>query len=175
MGYIETQSGLVYLVHIPPHFLSPGIIPVDIELYTHLQVREDAHILYGFEKKHTYTLFLDLISISGVGPKVGFTISSLLPYEEIMNAVQSNDVDTLTRVPGLGKKTAMKIILEMSQKVQKDVDLSAMNISEEDQTIVDTLVALGFENQKVRKIIRNLTPDTSMEEKIKEGIRLLSK
>jgi Holliday junction resolvasome RuvABC DNA-binding subunit len=69
----------------------------------------------------------------------------------------------------------MKIILEMSQKVQKDVDLSAMNISEEDQTIVDTLVALGFENQKVRKIIRNLTPDTSMEEKIKEGIRLLSK
>lgn len=174
-GYIEIQSGLSYLVHIPPRLLASRILPHPVELYTHLQVREDAFVLYGFETKQTYSIFGDLISISGVGPKAAYAIISFLSYEEIVQALEANDVETLTKVPGLGKKTAMKIILELSQKMKRDVDLSAMNISEEEQTICDALVALGFEKQKIHKILRKLPSDLSLEEKIKQGIRLLSK
>lgn len=174
-GYIETASGLTYLVHIPPRFISHTNTSEQITLYTHLHVREDALVLYGFEQHKIYTLFLDLISISGVGPKAGFTISSYLSYEEISQAILTNDVDTLTRVPGLGKKTAMKIILELSQKMKRNIDISDISVSDDDQTIIDTLLALGFESQKVRTVTRKLPDDISLEEKIKEAIRLLSK
>jgi Holliday junction DNA helicase RuvA len=174
-GYIETNGGVYYLVFLPPNLISISDLPKEINIYTYLHVREDALILFGFEARKIYDLFIQLISISGVGPKMAFTIISFLQYEDLVMAIQNSDVDALTKVPGLGKKTAMKIIIEISQKLKKEIDLSSFNITEEEQTIIDTLHTLGFEQEKIKKIIKQLPQDIPLEEQIKEAIRLLSK
>lgn len=173
VGYVELPSGLSYLVYIPPSLLSASL-PREIELYTYLHVREDALILFGFETKKEHDLFCDLLSISGVGPKLAYTIICTAKEDELIRAIQRQDIEYLTAIPGLGKKTAMKIILDLAQKLKQDVDLKAMNISEEEQTILDALVSLGFETSKARGVLRKISPDLALEEKIKEAIRLLS-
>lgn len=171
IGLVETSSGVFYQVFLPNSLVTPKFLGVSVEIYTYLQVRDDALVLFGFETKQQKDFFLLLLTVSGVGPKTAFTIISTLKNEEIVQAVTSNAVDSLTKVPGLGRKTAMKIILELSSKFKTDFDMKNMVLSEDDQTVVSALVSLGYKSHDSKRIISKLPKNLTVEEKIKEALK----
>ncbi len=173
-GLIETTGGVFYKVFLPTSLLMVPT-PHAVELYTYLQVREDALVLYGFNYKKDHDLFIMLLSVSGVGPKTAYTVSSYVRPEELVVAVRQNNIDYFTKIPGLGKKTAMKILLELSQKMKEDFQIEKMNISEEDNTVIEALVSLGFKTQDARNILTKIPKELSLEDKIKEGIKIATK
>jgi len=167
VGLVETTSGLSYEVFLPPAlYAHPLNTPVEIE--THLQVRDDAHILFGFKDKKDKELFKLLLSVSGVGPKTSFQVTSYTGSDELIAAVQINDVTYFQKIPGLGKKTAMKIILELSQKLKSEFDMQKMNLSDEDKTVVDALIALGYKSQEAKQALSKIPKGGTIEEKIKK-------
>ncbi|MCR4277280.1 MAG: Holliday junction branch migration protein RuvA [Candidatus Roizmanbacteria bacterium] len=172
-GLIETSGGVFYQVFLPPSLLPSSIInhPSSIEIYTYLQVRDDALVLFGFGTKQQHDFFLLLLTVSGVGPKTAFTVISALKTEEIIQAVTSNEVDVLTKVPGLGRKTAMKIILELSTKFKSGFDMKNMVLSDDDQTVISALVSLGYKSYDAKKIVSKLPKNLTVEEKIKEALK----
>lgn len=171
LGLIETSCGVGYQVYLTSNLLAT-FIPSPIEIYTYLQVRDDALVLFGFKTKDEYKIFQLLLSVSGVGPKTAFGIVSVLKIEDLLSSIKSNDVDGLTKVPGLGRKTAMKIILELSQKLKQEFSMEKMIISEDDKTVIEALMALGYKNADAKQILKKIPPDLSVEEKIKEGLRI---
>ena len=175
VGLIETQGGVFYQAYITPSLISKIPLGSPIELYTYLQVRDDALVLFGFETKRQHNFFQLLLTVSGVGPKTAFTVISSLKTEEIVSAVTSNEVETLTKVPGLGRKTAMKIILELSSKFKSDFDMKNMVLSDDDQTVIGALISLGYKSYEAKKIFSKLPKNLSVEEKIKEALKKNSK
>jgi len=173
-GLIETTNGVFYEVFLTPKLLATSLPGSEIELYTHLQVREDAHILFGFSNKNEKKLFELLVAISGVGPKTAYGVISFSSDEELFAAVRSNDVDFFSKVPGLGRKTAMKIILDLSQKLKSEFQMEKMYVSDDDKLVIDALVSLGFKSQDAKKVFSKLPKDLSVEEKIQQAIRQVS-
>ena len=175
IGLIETSGGVFYQVFLPTSLLSSIInYPSSIEIYTYLQVRDDALVLFGFETKPQHDFFLLLLTVSGVGPKTAFTVISSLKIEEIIRAVTANEVDAL-KVPGLGRKTAMKIILELSGKLKSDFDMTKMVLSDDDQTVISALISLGYKSYDAKKLLSKLPKNLSVEEKIKEALKSSNK
>lgn len=172
IGLIETTSGVFYQVYLTPLILGKYKLDDKIEIYTHLQVKEDGWILFGFQEKKEYELFRLLISISGVGPKTAFSIISFSDPQELIQSVKDNNIDYLTHIPHLGRKTAMKIALELSHKLNAGFKLEKTYYTEEDKTVVDALVTLGFRTQEAKDILAKLPKDLSVEEKIKEALKL---
>lgn len=179
IGLIETSGGVFYQVYLPFSLLSTFQLPPlsstvnhlpSIEIYTYLQVRDDALVLFGFETKKHHDFFKLLLTVSGVGPKTAFSVISLVPLDKLVQCVTSNDVDSL-KVPGLGRKTAMKIILEPSSKLKSDFDMSKMILSDDDQTVVSALVSLGYKSYDAKKLVSKLPKNLTVEEKIKEVLK----
>jgi len=168
LGLIETSSGVSYEVFLTPSLISPLTSP--ITLRTFLQVRDDALVLFGFQTRRELDFFKLLLAVPGVGPKTAFSVISFLPLDQLVSSVQSNDVDAFTRIPGLGKKTAMKIILELSSKLKSEFDMTKMVLSEEDKTVVEALVSLGYKTIDAKKILSKLPKKLSVEEKIKKAL-----
>lgn len=173
VGLIETASGVFYNVYLPNDALA-CLYPCAIEMYTYLQVRDDALVLFGFQTKQEYQLFTLLLTVPGVGPKSAFNVISHSKPKELIAAVTTNDATYFTKVPGLGKKGAMKIILELSQKLKTEFKLEQVQItiSDDDKTVIDALVSLGFRVNDAKQVISQLSPDLSIEEKIQHAIRL---
>lgn len=181
IGLIETSGGVFYEVYLTPSLISfthrspgeGGLIPPNspIEIYTYLQVRDDALILFGFETKQQHDFFLLLLTVSGVGPKTAYSVISFLKIEEIIKSVSENNIEILTKVPGLGRKTAMKIILELSSRLKTDFDMKNMILSDEDKTVIEALVALGYKTNEARTIFSKLPKNLSLEEKLKLALK----
>jgi holliday junction DNA helicase RuvA len=171
VGLVETTGGISYEINLTPALISSNQLGKAIELYTYFQVRDDAHVLFGFKTREEQKLFKLLISVSGVGPKIAFTVVSFSKESELMSAIKANDVNYFSKIPGLGKKTAMKIILELSQKLQSEFKMEKMYLSEEDKTVVDALVSLGFKSQEAKSILTKIPKNLSVEEKIREALR----
>ena len=171
IGLIETSGGVFYQVFITPSLISLISPNSPIELYTYLQVRDDALILFGFETKQQHDFFKLLLTVSGVGPKTAFSVISSVKLDQLVQSVKANDVDAITQVPGLGRKTAMKIILELSSKLKTDFDMKNMVLSDDDQTVISALISLGYKSLEAKKIISKLPKNLSVEEKIKEALK----
>lgn len=174
IALIETSSGIFYNLHLTNSLLSEFVIDSEIEVYTYHHIREDNQALFGFQNKKEYKLFLLLIGVSGVGAKSAYNIISYSKTDEIVSAVRSNDVKYFTRIPGLGKKTAMKIMLELASKFKSEFTFESDYVAPEDQMVVDALSTLGFEANESRDVLKKLKPDSTVEEKVKEAIRILS-
>lgn len=179
IGLIETSGGVFYQVFLPTNLLSNFQLPPlsstvnhlpSIEIYTYLQVRDDALVLFGFETKKQHDFFKLLLTVSGVGPKTAFNVISFVPLDKLVSYIKLNDVDGL-KVPGLGRKTAMKIILELSSKLKSDFDMNKMVLSDDDQTAVSALVSLGYKSFEAKKLVSKLPKNLSVEEKIKEAFK----
>ena len=95
------------------------------------------------------------MTVSGVGPKTAFSVISFVSLDLLVKSVQSNDVDAFTQVPGLGRKTAMKIILELSSKLKTDFDMKNMVLSDDDQTVISALISLGYKSYDAKKLLPN--------------------
>jgi Holliday junction DNA helicase RuvA len=140
-------------------------------VYIHDHVREDLHDLYGFLSHGELQFFEKLISISGVGPKVALTIMSVGPIESVRRAVMAGDLSTLTSVPGVGTKTAQKIVLELKGQL-----VEADGGSEADREVVEALVSLGYSATQARDAIKNVAGDiTDVSERVRLALRNLSK
>lgn len=172
LGLIETSGGVFYQVFLTPSILRRYKNRSEVEIFTYLQVREDALVLFGFEIKQEYVFFKLLLGVSGVGPKTAFSVISFSKIDELIKAVKDNNADFFSRIPGLGKKTTMKIILELSQKLESEFRLEKMYLSEEDKTVIDALVSLGFKSNQAKKILSELDTKLTLEEKIKQGLKL---
>lgn len=174
VALIDTKSGLSYEILLTPALLAKHRPGETVSVYTYLQVRDDAHILFGFQTKLEKELFKSLISISGVGPKTGFSIISFSNEDDLYAAVRENDIEYFSKVPGLGKKTAMKIILELSQRLKADFELGKMYLSDEDKTVVDALVSLGYKSKEAKQVLSKIPKDLSVEDKIKHALKQAS-
>lgn len=173
VGLIETSGGVFYRVFLTSSLLS-RISPLSpLEVYTYLQVRDDGLVLFSFETKVEYNFFTSLLSVSGVGPKTAYTVISFGKTEEVISAIKSNNIDFFSNIKGLGKKTAMKIILELSQKLKEEFSMEKMYISEDDKTVVDALISLGFKSNQVKSILSKLPKTASIEEKIKAALKII--
>ncbi|MFM7172270.1 MAG: Holliday junction branch migration protein RuvA [Caldilinea sp.] len=139
-------------------------------LYTHLQVREDAFSLYGFESEEELAIFELLLTVSGVGPKVALSTLSVLAPDALRLALANGEASLIARVPGIGKRTAEKIVLELKDKVKAPstgVERLAQ-LSAVDGEVIDALVALGYSLVEAQRAIQGLPREaTTVEERLR--------
>jgi holliday junction DNA helicase RuvA len=133
----------------------------EVGLVTRLIVREDALTLYGFGSEPERDLFDTLIKINGIGPKLATTILSTVTIDNLRNAVLSDRVELLTRVPGIGKKTAQKVMLELKDKIPVGLDaIPSAEFADANSDVMDALVSLGFSVIEAQTAIQSLPADT---------------
>lgn len=175
---IVDVSGVGYEVKISLHTFSKIKDLESCLLYTHLHVKEDAHTLYGFFDAKEKQIFLQLISISGVGPNTAMMINSSLTVDELISAIANEHVDVIRRVKGIGNKTAHRIILELRDKIGKgtsEVGVSAQGIGSVREEATAALVTLGIAKNVAEKsidaLIKEHGSDISLEELIKMVLR----
>lgn len=147
----------------------------DVALLTHLIVREDAHQLYGFATEDERMLFRKLLKISGVGARMALAVLSGMSVVDLRQAVSQRDTGRLTRIPGIGKKTAERLILELKDKL--DIALTAVT-SEAGSTgsdIVNALLALGYTDKEAQFAVKNLDGAVSVTEGIRQALKALSR
>src|SRR5258708_17965363 len=130
-----------------------------VTLYTYLAVREDALTLYGFLTEEDRHLFEILLSISGVGPKMGLAILSTISLDHLKNAVAREEADVLTRVPGVGKKTAEKIVFELKGKMGKAVSLGLAPFNDADGDVISALTGLGYSIVEAQTAVQSIPRD----------------
>lgn len=172
VGLIETSGGVYYQITLTSSFIKDHKLAQEVVLFTYLQVREDALVLYGFETKEESDFFTILLTVPGVGPKTAFTVISFAKITELLAAVKNQNVQYFTRIPGLGRKTTMKIMLELSSKLKEQFDLGKLYLSDDDKTVIDALISLGFKSFDAKALLSKIPPTLSVEEKIREGLRL---
>ena len=172
-------NGLGYILTISLQTFSNIPDQENITLFTHLAIREDAHILYGFSDKMEREIFKLLISVSGVGPSTAITMLSSMNSQEIQNAIGSEDVEKIKSVKGIGLKTAQRVIVDLKDKILKTYDISE-DLSISNNTIkneaLSALEVLGFSRKKIDKVIQVIlqdSPNISLEELIKKALKNL--
>jgi Holliday junction DNA helicase RuvA len=155
-------NGLGFEVFVPKSLLSDTEKGDLIYLYTYMLVREDNISLFGFSSLEEKHLFLEFLAVGGVGPKLSLSILSSLSIDNIRSAILSEKPDYFSRVPGIGKKTAQKIIIQMQGKLPDSDGLAIRSITDVDDAVVDALISLGYsvvEAQTALQIIPKDTPD----------------
>ena len=142
------------------------------KLYIHHYVREDIETLFGFESKEARDLFIDLISVSGIGPKSALSILASGKPDEVMFAIEQQDVKFLTKFPGIGAKSAQQIILDLRGKLDK----KALAVTDESSSEVkEALMALGYSQTELKKVLNKLDNSLPTDKMIKQALLLLMK
>ncbi len=171
-------GGVGYEVDVPmsTFFNLPGL-GEPVVLLTHLVVREDAHLLYGFLTEGERGTFRELVKISGVGPRTALAILSGLSVAELAAAVGRQDGARLVKVPGIGKKTAERLLLELKGKLGPDLALpaGASAMSDAQADIAQALQALGYNEREAQAAIKALPPDVGVAEGIKQALKALNR
>jgi Holliday junction DNA helicase RuvA len=145
-----------------------------VTLLTHLMVREDAHLLYGFLTAQERSTFRELIKISGVGPRTALAILSGLSVAELAAAISRQESGRLQKVPGIGKKTAERLLLELKGKLGADLGLPSAQVASEAQVdIVQALMALGYNEKDAAAALKKLPADVGVSEGIKLALKSL--
>ena len=148
----------------------------EVTLYTHLIVREDAHQLYGFASEQERRVFRQLLKISGVGARTALSVLSGMSVSDLYEAVSAQDSGRLVRVPGIGKKTAERLLLELKDKLDVIVvSTAATAAAGASSDILNALLALGYNDKEAQWAIRQLPGSTAVTEGIRQALKLLSK
>jgi Holliday junction DNA helicase RuvA len=172
-------NGLGYLVNISLNTFSLLSDSENISLYTHLQVKEDSHTLFGFYDKTERNLFRKLISVSGIGASTARTMLSSLNPEEIQRAILSENVSTIQSVKGIGLKTAQRVIIELKDKVSEiseGLESSSNFTNSKREESLSGLEVLGYSRKQTTKVVDKLISETSeisVEEIIKNALNKL--
>jgi len=172
-------NGIGYEINISLHTFSDLPSDENIKLFTHLQVREDAHILFGFSTVLERTVFRYLISVSGIGASTARTMLSSLTPLQIQQAIVTEDVPTIQGVKGIGLKTAQRVIIELKDKINTLQDGEEIPVKKSNTIKEETLSALevlGYSRKASQKVVDNLiqgNPDSTVEELIKGALNKL--
>jgi len=164
-------GGLGVRVMVPTHLITDSQLGHTVALQTYLHVRENELSLYGFESGERRQLFILLIGVNGIGPRLGMAILSFLNSEALRSAVTSEQSEILSQVPGVGKKTAQKIILHLSDRIQPLEGGSALSaLHEKDVDLLEALSALGYTVIEAQAAIQSLPKDAS--DQLEDRLRL---
>lgn len=164
-------GGIGFKVHLPTSALSRlGSLGDEVKLYTHLYVREDNISLYGSTSVEELGLFETLIGVSGLGPRLALAMLSALDSEKLAAAIATANSLVLTQVPGIGRKMAERIILELKDKVSAGLlTVAASEMAPQNAEVLAALMSLGYSTVEANQAVASLpaTPDSSLEERIK--------
>jgi len=184
-GLVIDVQGVGYQLDasMTTHYALP-VTGETVELFTHMVVREDAQLLFGFATRSERKLFRLLLSVNGVGAKVALSILSGMTPDEFLSCVATKDVTRLTKVPGIGKKTAERLVFDLKDKVEASMDVSS-NVGGSDANeesgsaraqAEDALMALGYKQAEAVKLLeRTATAEQSVEEMIRGALRSISR
>ena len=176
---VVEAAGVGYEVNITiPTFSALPAVGAEVAVFVHTHVREDALALFGFLKLNEKQLFEKLISVSGIGPKLAITILSGMATDAMVAAIQGNNVAALTRIPGIGKKTAERMVLELRDKLESfGVPQAAASASPVEDDVISALVNLGYQRPLAEKVMAKLgkTDGESFEALFRRALAGLSK
>ena len=168
---IINVGGIGFQVFMPTSTLSTmGTAGKEVRLFTHLHLREDNVTLYGFATADELALFQSLIGVTGLGPKMGLAMLSAMSVEQLVTAIATGSADLLTVIPGIGKKVASRIVLELKEKIGAGwITTPATQFAQENMDVLGALTALGYSAAEAAKAVTTLpaATDLSLEEKIK--------
>lgn len=171
---ILDTSGVGYKIFVIPPLLFSLKQNQDLTLLIHTYVREDQISLYGFEKLDELEFFELLLTVSGVGPKSALGIMSLASVDMLKSAIISEDPSVFTKVSGIGRKTAERVIVELKEKLKTEKDSAP--VAREHSDAVDALLALGYSQQEARDALKQVPKEVaSLSEKVKIALKSLSK
>ncbi|CAN1534798.1 RuvA Holliday junction resolvasome, DNA-binding subunit [Burkholderiaceae bacterium] len=170
-------NGVGYEVDVPMStFYSLPAVGEKVSLLTHFVVREDAQILYGFGSSEERTAFRQLIKISGVGPRMALGVLSGMSVAELSQAITLQEAGRLVKIPGIGKKTAERLLLELKGKMGADLGPSSAPVGDSTQNdILQALVALGYSDKEAALSLKALPADVGVSEGIKFALKALAR
>jgi len=174
---IINVGGIGFQVHVPGSTLSQlGAINDKVSLYSHLHLREDNIALYGFASEEELALFRNLISVSGIGPKAALALLSALNPEQLVIAITSANIDIISQVPGIGRKMANRIVIELKSKLEKEWKEAALPLAAESADVVAALTSLGYSLREAIQAASSLpgSSELSLEEKVKLALQQLA-
>lgn len=176
-------GGVGYLVSVANPYAWSSLLQTEVKIFVHQVIREDAHTLYGFVNEAEKLLFLRLISVSGIGPKSALAIIAASDNEGLINAIDNSDIKYLTKFPGVGKKTAMQMVLDLAGKFEAN-EAVGLSLLDNDSTgnlaleeAMEALQALGYKATELKKIEKKLAQEGVMtsEAYIKAALKLMMK
>ena len=172
---IINVNGVGFKVYMPTSVLSTlGTIGEEVRLHTHLHLKEDEATLYGFGSADELTLFQTLTSVSGLGPKLALAMLSAMSVDQVAMAIATGSADLLIRVPGIGRKMADRIILELKDKIGTGLLATpAAQLAQENSDVLGALTSLGYSISEASRAVATLPPSSDMplEEKIKLALQ----
>ena len=172
---IITTNGVGYRVHVLPQVIFEAEVGANAAMHTHQYVREDALELYGFERPEELAMFEILIGVMGIGPRSAMGILSITTPEQLRTAVASGNVALLTKVSGIGRKTAERLIVELKDTfalAEKELGAKASTLYESDLEVIEALERLGYGRTEARRAIEAVPKDmTKMEERLKSALK----
>jgi len=179
-------GGVGYQVHVPEPVQRRLALGQEVTLITHCHIREDAFTIFGFLREEDKRVFDMLLGVSGIGPKMAMAVVSAMSVAEFGRALLESDVDAFTKISGVGKKTAQRIVLEMKAKLGQDAELKAIMGEDLDSAeggdrddVMDALMALGCTPGEAKKAAsgarRNLGAEAAAEEIVKAALRSLAR
>ena len=174
---LEVQ-GVGYEIDVPMStFYNLPNLGERVTLYTHLVVREDAHLLYGFINEAERKAFRQLLRISGVGARTALSLLSGMSVADLVQAVTTQESARLTKVPGIGKKTAERLLLELKDKLGAELGAGAAPsaAAAADSDVLNALLSLGYNEKEARYALKHLPAGISVSEGIKQALKLLSR
>ncbi|MCX7163442.1 MAG: Holliday junction branch migration protein RuvA [Betaproteobacteria bacterium] len=174
--------GLGYEVDVPMStFYNLPATGESVSLHTHLIVREDGHYLYGFASQDERAAFRQLLKISGIGARTALAVLSGMSVTELAQAVTLQEAGRLTKVPGIGKKTAERLLLELRDRLPKTLAAGGMKAGggaaphDDASDIMNALLALGYNEREALGAMKSLAPDASVSDGIRQALKQLSK
>jgi Holliday junction DNA helicase RuvA len=172
---IVDVQGIGYEIDVPMStFYQLPAAGSEVTLFTHLVVREDAHLLYGFATEQERHVFRQLLKISGVGARTSLAVLSGMSVRDLYEAIASQDSARLVKVPGIGKKTAERLLLELKDKLDVTVVASTATGAHSGD-ILNALLALGYNDKEAQWAVKQLPVDSAVAEGIRQALKLLSK
>jgi Holliday junction DNA helicase RuvA len=165
-------GGVAYELDVPMStFYGLPATGAEVSLFTHLSIKEDAHTLYGFGTLEERSTFRQLIKISGVGPRTALSVLSGLSVAELAEAVTLQDAVRLQKIPGIGKKTAERLLLELKGKLTSSARAPASSGSD----VVNALIGLGYNEKEALAAVKGLNPGIGVTEGIRAALKALAK
>ena len=170
-GLVLDVNGVGYLVAATPSAVRKAEHADEIVVETYLHVREDALQLYGFAERGERELFVQLLTVNGIGPKVALAIVSGSPVDELRRAIAREDAARFQAIPGIGKKTAERIVLELREKLADGVPVAAAPATDAHVVARDALVELGYSVLEAERALADTDPDLPPEERVRLALK----
>lgn len=167
--YYEIEMPMTSIYELPQ-------LNEEVIIHTHLTIREDAHLLFGFIKESEKTMFRELIKVNGIGAKLALNILSTMSTQEFITAVNNSDITSLTKIPKVGKKMAERILIEIPDKfkdfiVEDDIEVKNKNIKED---AINALISLGYNTKQAKEMVDSVFDNKlTSEELIKEALKTI--